>query len=557
MVVDEGRRRRSGGHLRPLQQGDEEGRVRRDALDPQLPHGARRPAEGRGQVVGGHTADHLRQQRVVAGVQGRAGEGPPVDADAGTAGRLVGRDRAGGRHGRAVGQESLGVDPGLHGDAAGRPDGGLVEAELGEARAAGQSQLDLDEVDPGHLLRDRVLDLDAGVGLDEAEPLGRTLGVEVDQQLDRAHPAVAQGLAEPHRGRRHLLPQLVGQVGRRRDLDQLLAPPLEAALPRVEVDHGARAVAHELDLDVPGPGDEALHVERAVAEGRGRLPRAGRHRRIQVLGPRDRSHPPPTTPGDGLHHHGRTLAERGQEGVRLARRGRALGAREHGEAAAGGQRAGRHLVPQDGQRLRLRPDEDEAGVTAALGERRLLGEEAVAGMDGVAPLLGGDRDELLGVQVGRGAGPPQGHRAVGPAHRERVAVVLGVDGDRLDVELGRGAHDAQRHLPAVGHEQPSDAPHAASLAEPALPRSCPRITHSAVASADMNVRLASGSAGLGPDRVGRVGGQATASSRRLTPRIVRRSRHSGSAASSTWAKRRISVPMAICASARASAAPRQ
>ena len=423
VVVDERRRRLSGGHLRPLQQGDEERRVGRDAVHPQLPHGARRPAEGRAQVVGGHAADHLRQQRVVAGVEGRAGEGPPVDADAGTAGRLVGRDRARGRRGRAVGQQSLGVDPGLHGDAAGRPDGGLVEAELGEARAAGQSQLGLDEVDPGHLLRDRVLDLDAGVGLDEADPLGRTLGVEVDQQLDRAHPAVAQGLAEPHRGRRHLLPQLVGQVGRRRDLDQLLAPPLEAALPRVEVDHGARAVAHELDLDVPGPGDEALQVERAVAEGRGRLPRAGRHRRIEVLGPRDRPHPPPTTPGDGLHHHGRPLAERGQEGVRLVRRGRALGARQHGEAAAGGQRAGRHLVPQDGQRLRLRPDEDQAGVAAALGERRLLGEEAVAGMDGVAPLLGG-RPRRAARRPGRPrgrspAGAPRGRPGAPRASRRR------------------------------------------------------------------------------------------------------------------------------------------
>ena len=133
------------------------------------------------------------------------------------------------------------------------------------------------------------------------------------------------------------------------------------------------------------------------------------------------------------------------------------------------------------------PDEAHAFLTS-LGERGLLGEEAVAGMDSVAPLLAGHRDKLLGVQVGRGAGPEQGHRAAGSAHRERIAVILGMDGDRLDVELGRGAEDAQGHLPAVGHEQPSDAPHAASLAEPRSPVRVRGSGTRTVAGADVNVR---------------------------------------------------------------------
>ncbi len=390
-------------------------------------------------------------------------------------------------------------------------------------------------------------------------PLGRTLGVEVDQQLHRAHPAVAQGLAEPHRGRRHLLPQLVGQVGRRRDLDQLLAPPLEAALPRVEVDHGARAVAHELDLDVPGPRDEALQVERAVAEGRGRLARAGRQRRIEVLGPRDRPHPPPTAPGDGLHHHGRALAERGQEGVRLVRRGRALGARQHGEAAARGQRRGPPPCPP-GRPASPAPARRRPGRRRGSARRTPPARRGSRSRDGRRRTPARRPPRRAARRPGRPPAPVP-RRGTARSARRTASEPPSSSAWTATVSMSSSAaarRIAQRHLPAVGHEQPSDAPHAASLAEPALPRSCPRITHSAVASADVNVRCRPAVGRTRSDRVRTgSGGQATASSRRLTPRIVRRSRHSGSAASSTWGKRRISVPMAICASARASAAPRQ
>ena len=61
-----------------------------------------------------------------------------------------------------------GDDAGLHREAARRADRVLVaEAELGERRAGGDAELGLDQVDAGHLLGDRVLDLDARVALDE------------------------------------------------------------------------------------------------------------------------------------------------------------------------------------------------------------------------------------------------------------------------------------------------------------------------------------------------------------------------------------------------------
>ena len=44
------------------------------------------------------------------------------------------------------------------------------------------------------------------------------------------------------------------------------------------------------------------------------------------------------------------------------------------------------------------------------------------------------------------------HVVVGEAHVQRLAVGLGVHGDRLDAELAAGADDAQRDLAAIGDQ---------------------------------------------------------------------------------------------------------
>ena len=75
----------------------------------------------------------------------------------------------------------LGVDPRLDG-VAGQPHVLLRERER---LARGDAQLLLDEVDAGDELGHRVLDLQAGVHLDEEELVGR--GIR-HQELDRAAP---------------------------------------------------------------------------------------------------------------------------------------------------------------------------------------------------------------------------------------------------------------------------------------------------------------------------------------------------------------------------------
>ena len=85
---------------------------------------------------------------------------------------------------------------------------------------------------------------------------------------------------------------------------------------------------------------------------------------------------------------------------------------------------------------RGRADEDDARVLERLGERRVLGEEAVAGVDGLGAGLLEDLEDLLDVQVGLG-GRRRAEQVglVGALDVQRVAVGLGVDGDGRDAEL--------------------------------------------------------------------------------------------------------------------------
>ena len=68
-----------------------------------------------------------------------------------------------------VGVHGLHVDARLDGEAARRRHIGLREAELVERRAARHLDLRPHEIDPRHLFGDRVLDLQARIGLDERE----------------------------------------------------------------------------------------------------------------------------------------------------------------------------------------------------------------------------------------------------------------------------------------------------------------------------------------------------------------------------------------------------
>ncbi len=99
----------------------------------------------------------------------------------------------------------------------------------------------------------------------------------------------------------------------------------------------------------------------------------------------------------------------------------------------------------------LGPDEDEAALLHPLGEIRVLGQEAIARMDGdrVGDLRGAD--DRRHVEIARRRGRrSDADRLVGQQHVLEAVVRRGVHGDRLDSQLPAGAQDSQRNLAAVG-----------------------------------------------------------------------------------------------------------
>ena len=98
---------------------------------------------------------------------------------------------------------------------------------------AAMQELLLDQVDAGHQLGHRVLDLQPGIHLQEHE----VPGLDVDEELDRARAAVTDRLAGRHRGGEHTRPQFRADARRRSLLGDLLVPPLDRAVALAQREH--------------------------------------------------------------------------------------------------------------------------------------------------------------------------------------------------------------------------------------------------------------------------------------------------------------------------------
>ena len=109
------------------------------------------------------------------------------------------------------------------------------------------------------------------------------------------------------------------------------------------------------------------------------------------------------------------------------------------------------LVSSEPKRLRRRADPREPGGFDGFREVGVLGEEPVAGVDGVRADLLGRPDVLLGVEVARDL-----DELVRRARVQRSGVVGSGDRDGRDPELAAGAEDARGDLAAVRYEQLPD-----------------------------------------------------------------------------------------------------
>lgn len=420
--------------------------VARHALQAELAERPVGPAQRGGIIRATH--DQLGQQRVVAGVDAIAGVTVAVHPQTGAAGRFVGVEGTAGRARAAVGGQGLQVDPQLYRATAGRR--WLRQAQAGQVGAGGEAQLGVQQVDPGDLLGDGVLHLDARVGLHEVEP---SRPLFIDQELEGAdalvahRPGHAQGAVDqrPAGGLR--------EVRAGRDLQQLLLAPLQTAVSLPEMADRAAAVAKDLHLDMSRPRHQLLDVQLVAAERRLRLGAAAPVGLGQLRDVVHRAYAAPAAAGQGLEHHRGAGAQVSQERFGLLQADRAVesGHQRHFQALGQGARGG--LVAEQVEHLGLRPDEANAGALATAGELGVLGEKAIARMDRVARLLPGHGDQPLHVQVGRRPAATQRHRDIGLAQVQGGRVVLGVHRHRADAQVGTGAGDADGDLATVGDQQ--------------------------------------------------------------------------------------------------------
>ena len=189
-------------------------------------------------------------------------------------------------------------------------------------------------------------------------------------------------------------------------------------------------IAQDLDFDVARGRQPALQEHGAVAERGRRLPARALDRGLEFRLRLDHPHAAAAATGRGL--------DQSREADFGRRRGK-IGAlvefdglkRRHVRLAH--QRLRRELVAHRGDRSGRRADPDQAGVGHGAGEVRVLGQEAVAGMDRVGAGAGGRGQYLLHVEVGLRRGTAvQPDRFVRLGHEGRVRVAVRVDRDGRD-----------------------------------------------------------------------------------------------------------------------------
>src|SRR6266700_612589 len=306
----------------------------------------------------------------------------------------------------------------------------LLQAQLLAGRDADHL---FDQIDAGDELGHGVLDLQAGVHLEEKEAL-----VLACDELDGAGGIIVHGFRQRDRLLAYLPARDLVEQRRRRLLDHLLIAALDRAFALAEIDDVAVLVAEHLDLDMARIDDEFLDEDAVVTKGRLGLG-LGEAKAFGDLGLRMRDpHALAAAAGRGLDHHGVADLPGNLESVLVIFDDTEM-AGHGGNLGLGGGLLGLDLVAHGGDRTRIGPDEDDAGLLQRAWERLALREEPVAGMYGFRPGLAAGLDDLLDdeITLGRRRRPDE-DGLIGHFDVERVAVSLGIDRDRRDAHAAGG-----------------------------------------------------------------------------------------------------------------------
>src|SRR5262249_29448488 len=179
-------------------------------------------------------------------------------------------------------------------------------------------------------------------------------------------------------------------------------PPLQRAVAFAEIYGVAVFVGENLYLHVAGIGNGFFEVNLVVPEGAESLAPRGVEGGSELGWIPRQPHPSAASAGRRLEHDG--IAKRGRKLLRF-------GERAHAAGSAGNERqagflhllARARLRSHQLHRLGRRANEGNTGLTAGLGKLRVLGEETVAGMDGVGASLPGSIENGPDIQIRLGS----------------------------------------------------------------------------------------------------------------------------------------------------------
>ena len=215
-------------------------------------------------------------------------------------------------------------------------------------------------------------------------------------------------------------------------------------------------IADDLDLDMTRTRRETLEEDGVVPERCGRLAPRALDRARELLGFAHQPHSLPTPARGSLHEKG--VPESIGDGLHVSELPMLESrSREHRDAGALHPIARLGLRAHCRDRVGRRPDPGQSGIDDGLRKGCILGQEAVAGVNGIGAGLEGGRDHSLTSKVGLGrARPAERDGNVSLADKCGHCVRLGVDRHRGDTEPAAGTKHPTRDLAPVGHEDAPD-----------------------------------------------------------------------------------------------------
>src|SRR5579883_822629 len=217
-------------------------------------------------------------------------------------------------------------------------------------------------------------------------------------------------------------------------------PPLDRAFPLENMDRVSVGITQNLKFDVARLANVLFDEHPIVAECRGGFARSGSQRVFQSCRRFDEAHAFSAAPTDGFNKNGE-----------LRRRRLSAPCRDNGNTGFLHNSFGLEFVAHFADRWCERAYEDDAVPFTFLGERRIFGQKAVAGMNRICPHIFCDLHDFLRIEIARDL-MGRGRRT----NVQRVLVRFSENRDGLDVHFTQCETDPDSDFTPIRDENFTD-----------------------------------------------------------------------------------------------------